>query len=189
MTNQPPPSFCEACESEYRAGPVCPRCGTETCARCGWCDECAAKTVTFASDFRPEKIPMAEFPHPAASAVRGSTGTLWTVVDRGGYSFVACCAAHERAGTASGFYPQRDQGRILGEWEPVSAAPADDCGRDTELVPLTESDVGTTLPCGDEVTRANIPCGYHAERYGVAQPDCPDCEFGVPAVYHECSAA
>lgn len=47
MTSAPPPLFCEACESEYRAGPVCPACGTETCARCGWCDECAAQTVTF----------------------------------------------------------------------------------------------------------------------------------------------
>jgi len=45
------PVVCEACESDYQAGPVCPACGTETCARCGWCDECAAQTVTFA-DYR-----------------------------------------------------------------------------------------------------------------------------------------
>jgi len=40
--------FCEACERKYVAGPPCPACSlTEVCARCGWCDECADKTVNW----------------------------------------------------------------------------------------------------------------------------------------------
>lgn len=136
--------------------------------------------------FRPEKIPVAEFPYPPGSGVTGSAGAWSTVIDRDGFVFLACCAAHERAGTASGYYAQRDKGRILGSYEPLGSSPADDCGRDREVIPLTEADVGTVLDCGDEVTRANIPCEWHEERYGYARPDCGDCRFGVPAVYHEC---
>jgi hypothetical protein len=39
------PVLCEACEAGYIAGPICPECGTETCAQCGWCDECTSQTV------------------------------------------------------------------------------------------------------------------------------------------------
>jgi hypothetical protein len=49
MTSEAP-AICEACESDYSAGRVCPECGTETCARCGWCDECASQTVTLGTD-------------------------------------------------------------------------------------------------------------------------------------------
>jgi hypothetical protein len=48
MTSHPPPVLCEACESGYIAGQACPGCGTETCSQCGWCDECAAQTITAA---------------------------------------------------------------------------------------------------------------------------------------------
>ena len=59
---------------------------------------------------------------------------------------------------------------------------------------LTGADVGTTLDCGCEVTRTNIPCGQidwddEAEYavFGHDYPDtgCGDCRFGVPAVYHD----
>ena len=54
-----------------------------------------------------------------------------------------------------------------------------------------ESDVGITAPCGCEVSRANIACGDLGpgadESYGhdYPQTDCPYCQFGVPAVWHE----
>lgn len=140
-----------------------------------------------ASDFRPEKIPVTEFPHAAGSGVRGWSGMTATVIDRGGDVFLACCAAHERAGTASGFYPQRSNGRILSSFE-ARGLPPDDCGRDKEPVPLTGADVGTILSCGCEVIRGNLACDYHAERWGPAQPDCGDCDFGVPLAYHDCGA-
>jgi hypothetical protein len=53
MTWNPPPVVCESCEGDYHAGRVCPQCGTETCAHCGWCDECAAQTVTFTATPEP----------------------------------------------------------------------------------------------------------------------------------------
>jgi hypothetical protein len=142
--------------------------------------------VTNALDFHPEKIPVADFPSPPGSGIRGGLGTLFAVVDRDGFIFLACCARHAAEGTATGWWAQREHGRILGNYEPAGDAPAD-CGRDTEPVPLTESDVGTPLDCGCMVTRANIPCGWHEKQYGVSRPDCGACQFGVPAVYHECA--
>ena len=141
--------------------------------------------MTNALAFHPENIPVADFPFPVGSAVRGSLGSLYAVADRGGFAFVACCLTHERAGSASGWHPQRNAGRMLGEWEAIPGPAPEDCGRDWEPVPLTDSDVGTTLACGCEVIRGNLACDYHAERYGPAQPDCGDCRFGVPVVYHE----
>lgn len=137
-------------------------------------------------DFHPEKIPVAEFPHPPGSVVRAPGSSLRSVViDRDGFAFLACCTAHERYGTASGYNPCRDNGRILGGYERCGGA-LGDCGRDRPAVSLTDDDVGTTLPCGCEAGRANWPCAYHGEQLGVAQPDCGDCEFGVPAVWHKC---
>jgi hypothetical protein len=142
--------------------------------------------VANASDFHPEKIPVAEFPYAPGTGVTGSFGVLSTVIDRDGFAFLACCAAHERAGTASGYYAQRDKGRILGRDEAATSPPPDDCGRDEPVTEWQESDVGTVLPCGCEVGHFNLPCEWHQEQYGVARPDCGDCRFGVPAVLHEC---
>lgn len=145
-----------------------------------------AADVTNATDFSPENIPVGEFPFPVGSTVRLGLGLLCAVVDRDGFVFLACCTDHERAGTASGWHPQRDKGRILGEHAATDYPELVNCGRDAKVVPLEESDVGTVLDCGCEVERGSVPCGYHADAYGVAQADCGDCEFGVPLVYHEC---
>ena len=139
-----------------------------------------------ALDFNPEKIPVAEFPHPAGAGVTGSFGVVSTVIDRDGFVFLACCAAHERARTASGYYAARDKGRVLGEYEALGSPPPDDCGRDAPVAEWQESDVGTVLGCGCEVGHFSFPCEWHEEEYGVAQADCGDCRFGVPAVLHEC---
>jgi len=141
-----------------------------------------------ALDFHPEKIPVGEYPHPAGTGVRGSFGVVSTVIDRGGFVFLACCAAHERAGIASGCYAARDKGRILGKEEPLGCAPPDDCGRDDprEAAEWQESDIGTVLPCGCEVGHYAFACEYHGQRYGAAQAGCGDCRFGVPAVWHRC---
>lgn len=64
---------------------------------------------------------------------------------------------------------------------------------DDEPREFTESDVGTVLGCGCEVTCANFPCGDYLgdDEDGYSQghdyPDtgCGDCRFGVPAVYHD----
>lgn len=139
-----------------------------------------------ALNFNPEKVPVSGFPHPPGAGVAGPAGALSTVTDRNGFAFLACCATHERAGTASGYYPQRDKGRLLGQYEATTTPPPSDCGRDELVTEWQESDVGTVLGCGCEVGRFNFPCEWHAKRYGVAQPDCGDCRFGVPAVLHEC---
>lgn len=65
------------------------------------------------TEFNPEKIPTADYPHPVGTVVLG-TGGLSTVVDRDGTTFLACCQEHESAGVASGYYPQRENGRLLG---------------------------------------------------------------------------
>lgn len=66
--------------------------------------------------------------------------------------------------------------------------------REVAIAPLTESDVGTTRPCGCKVTRVSIPCGYlgnedeDGNSLGHDYPDtgCEACRFGVPAVLHDC---
>lgn len=63
--------------------------------------------------FTPEKIPTAEFPFPPGAAVRGGLGSLYIVIDRDGWAFLACCQPCETAGLASGWYPQQDGGRFL----------------------------------------------------------------------------
>lgn len=45
MSSAPAPVTCEACQQPYAAGPQCPRCGTETCVQCRWCDQCNDITV------------------------------------------------------------------------------------------------------------------------------------------------
>lgn len=140
-----------------------------------------------ALDFHPENIPVGEFPFPPGTTVRANGGGFYTVADRNGSAYLACCTTHERAGTASGWYPQRDRGRTLGEFTDDGGWPElEDCGRDAKVRPLTPDDVGTALGCGCVVELGNLPCEYHASKYGVARPDCGDCEFGIPLVYHEC---
>lgn len=46
MTWHIPNLFCESCEREHRPGLACPRCTAKTCAGCGWCSECADRTLT-----------------------------------------------------------------------------------------------------------------------------------------------
>lgn len=142
--------------------------------------------MTNATDFHPVKTPTSDFPFPVGSTIRGGSGLVHVVVDRDGYAFVACCMTHEHAGTASGWHPASENGRLLSEFSFLSADSLDDCGRDSELVPLQDSDIGTVLECGCEVERGNLACDYHADKYGPAQPDCADCEFGIAVVYHEC---
>lgn len=76
--------------------------------------------------FNPVKIPTAEYPHPVGTVMRGSMGSLSTVIDRDGYAFLACCTAHEAEGRASGYYPQADDGRVLDRSEPAGI-PSYDC--------------------------------------------------------------
>jgi hypothetical protein len=87
-----------------------------------------------ASDFHPEKIPVADFPFLVGSAVQGSLYARYTVVDRAGFAFVACCEAHERAGRASGWYPQREHGRLLAEFEAVPSPPPEWCGEGADRI-------------------------------------------------------
>lgn len=76
---------------------------------------------SFAPQPTRERIPVAEFPYPVGSAVRGSLGSLYTVIDRQGDAFLACCAHCDTAGKASGWYPVRANDRILHRLE--AAAP------------------------------------------------------------------
>lgn len=70
--------------------------------------------------FNPVKTPIADYPHPVGTIMRGSTGTtLWVVVDRGGMTFRACCLAHEEQGVASGYWIQSEDGRVLDRSEPA----------------------------------------------------------------------
>lgn len=55
-----------------------------------------------------------------------------------------------------------------------------------EITPFTDDDIGTVLDCGCTVARIGIPCARCAREYGPAQPDCGDCRFGVPGLYHRC---
>lgn len=82
------------------------------------------------TDFSPQKIVIGDFPYAPGTAVQGSLYTLYTVVDRDGFAFLACCAFHERAGVASGWHPETDHGRMLGDLTSLPGAPADDCGRE-----------------------------------------------------------
>jgi len=65
------------------------------------------------SDFHPVKTLLADYPHPPGTVMRGSMGSLSTVVDRGGYAFLACCTVHDVQGVASGYYVMSEDGRIL----------------------------------------------------------------------------
>lgn len=69
-----------------------------------------------AGGFIPEKIPVADYPHPVGAIVRG-TGGLHTIVDRGGWAFFACCIEHHEQGRANGFFPQMSHGRHLAQVE------------------------------------------------------------------------
>lgn len=44
--------------------------------------------------------------------------------------------------------------------------------------------IGDTRPCGCPVEPVSVACPPHEQRWGPAQPDCGDCEFGVPGVRH-----
>lgn len=68
--------------------------------------------------FIPEKIRIADYPHPVGAIVRG-TGGLHTVVDRDGYAFFACCADHHEQARANGYFPQVSHGRHLARVEPA----------------------------------------------------------------------
>ncbi len=137
------------------------------------------------ADFKPESIPVTEFPHPPGAVIGD---TVWhVVIDRDGFAFLACCMSHERAGKASGYYPQRNAGRILGTFERLDMPTLEDCGFGRKYVPLTEDDVDTALSCGCVVELGNVACERHDG--DPARPDCGDCRFGVPVVYHECGGA
>src|SRR4051794_26002374 len=82
-----------------------------------------------ALDFRPVKIPIDEFPFPVGSTVQGQFFALYTVVDRDGFAFLACCSDHERDGTASGWYPVAENGRMLARLEASALHLGPDCGR------------------------------------------------------------
>jgi hypothetical protein len=99
-------------------------------------EHAAATEVTAAGapGFSPEKIPVGEFPFPPGAAVLGSLGSLYTVVDRDGFAFLACCAAHDREGKASGWYPQAEHGRMLAELEAAGGAAPDHCGHPPGLL-------------------------------------------------------
>lgn len=84
---------------------------------------------TTTSPFNPQKILVAEFRYVAGSTVRGTFGSLYTVVDRDGYAFLACCTDHETAGTASGWYPCTNAGRTLADFEASDADLPANCGR------------------------------------------------------------
>lgn len=70
-------------------------------------------------DFAPHRIPIAEYPHPVGAVMRGSMGSLSTVVDRDGFAFLACCTTHIEAGLVTGYHPQADSGRLLDRSEPA----------------------------------------------------------------------
>jgi hypothetical protein len=71
------------------------------------------------SGFNPVKTPTTDYPHPVGTVMRGSMGSLSTVIDRDGHAFLACCITHEEQGVASGYYVQSENGRILDRSEPA----------------------------------------------------------------------
>jgi hypothetical protein len=78
--------------------------------------------ITF---FAPERALLRDVPWPAGTVLRGDTGTIAVLVDRGGYAFLACCLTHETAGTARGWYVTRDGERIATRgWAPATPAEA-----------------------------------------------------------------
>lgn len=80
------------------------------------------------NSFNPVKTPVANYPHPVGAIMRGSTGiTLWTVVNRDGYVFRACCPEHEEQGVASGYWIQSENGRVLDRSEPAPEIDSYDC--------------------------------------------------------------
>ncbi|MGH3217905.1 MAG: hypothetical protein ACRDPY_04105 [Streptosporangiaceae bacterium] len=81
-----------------------------------------------ALDFHPAMIPLDEFPFPVGTVVRASFGIVYTVVDRGGYTYLACCAAHEHGRRAGGFYPETQKGQMLTILEAAPDADPAVCG-------------------------------------------------------------
>ncbi|MFF1341095.1 hypothetical protein ACFVYT_24780 [Streptomyces sp. NPDC058290] len=69
--------------------------------------------------FNPQKIALADYPHPVGTILRRSMGSPLTVVDRNGYAYLACCIEHEKRGNAFGYHPQADRGQILDRSEPA----------------------------------------------------------------------
>ncbi len=86
--------------------------------------------MTNALDFHPEKIRIEDFPHDLGAAVEGQFFARYTVVERDGFAFLACCTFHERAGTASGFYPVTDKGRLLTRLTELPLLPEFRCYRE-----------------------------------------------------------
>jgi hypothetical protein len=84
--------------------------------------------VANALDFNPVKIPTNEFPFPVGSTVQGHFFALYTVVDRDGFAFLACCADHEDDGTASGWYPVTENGRMLATLDASDLPLGPNCG-------------------------------------------------------------
>jgi hypothetical protein len=114
------------------------------------------------STFNPEKIRTTDFPWPVGTALRGGLGSLYTVVDRDGWAFLACCPWCEEHAIASGWYPQQDKGRFLPrdfteagpEWQAACRA----CMRDDyDVVPCP-------LPAGHDGDHlAELPAAEAAE--------------------------
>jgi hypothetical protein len=80
-----------------------------------------------ATGFIPELVTIANYPHPVGTVMRGSFGSMSTVVERDGFVFLACCTEHEAKGKASGYFVQASHGRILDRSEPA--------GTDTYVCP------------------------------------------------------
>lgn len=95
------------------------------------------------SEFNPVKTPVADFPFPVGSAVRGSHGSLYVVADHEGFAFLACCTEHEAAGRASGFPPATDNGRLLvRDLEAVGGPPPVNCGCESLIWVADETEDG-----------------------------------------------
>lgn len=118
--------------------------------------------------FNPEKIPTAEYPHPVGAVLLG-TGGLSTVIDRDGTAFLACCQAHEDAGKAFGYYPQRDNGRLLGfGHERTDFKPGGyQCPSQHDLGD------GEDEACGEGMCQCSCGQGHPC---GCDCPRCPECQ-------------
>lgn len=79
------------------------------------------------SGFNPVKTPITDYPHPVGTTMRGSMGSLSTVIDRDGFAFLACCVQHEGQGVVSGYYVQSENGRILDRSVPDPEADGYEC--------------------------------------------------------------
>lgn len=45
--------------------------------------------------------------------------------------------------------------------------------------------IGDERPCGCPVEAGAVACERDARKWGPAQPDCGECQFGVPVVWHD----